>query len=126
MTPISAPRVRGSYTVVPRCTGPEPVMADTLIRKAVRGSQALPNLADYSATCASFNWGVERLALRGLPGGGINIAFEALDRHVQNGRAGQVALRCLSREGVACEFTVRRAGGRGQPLRQCAGRARGG
>ncbi|MEA3221112.1 acetate--CoA ligase [Immundisolibacter sp.] len=80
-------------------------MADTLIRKAARGSLALPNLADYSATCASFNWGVERLALRGLPGGGINIAFEALDRHVQNGRGGQVALRCLSRDGVAREFT---------------------
>ena len=80
-------------------------MSDTLIRKPARGSLALPNLADYATTCASFNWGMERQALRGLPGGGINIAFEAVDRHVQNGRGGQVALRCLSRGGAAREFT---------------------
>ncbi len=80
-------------------------MSDTLIRKPATGNLALPNLADYSAICASFNWGVERLALRGLPGGDINIAFEAADRHVQNGRGGQVALRCLSRGGATRAFT---------------------
>jgi len=85
-------------------------MSDTLIRKPARGDLALPNLADYSAACASFNWGMERQALRGLTGGGINIAFEAVDRHVENGRGRQVALRCLSRAGVAREFTYAQLG----------------
>ena len=80
-------------------------MSDGLIHKTFRADQALPNLADYGAICASFNWGLERQALRGLPGGGLNIAVEAVDRHVQNGRGRQVALRCLSRDSVAREFT---------------------
>ena len=80
-------------------------MSDGLIHKFFRTDQAMPNLADYDAICSSFNWGLERQALRGLPGGGLNIAMEAVDRHVQNGRGVQVALRCLSRGGVAREFT---------------------
>ena len=80
-------------------------MPDTLIRKPARGNLALPNLTDYAAACASFSWAMERQTLRGLPGGGLNIAFEAIDRHVQNGRGGQVALRCLSRSDVVHEFT---------------------
>ena len=80
-------------------------MADTLIRKTATASHALPNLADYAAARSGFSWALKRRALRGLPGGGLNIALEAVDRHVQNGRGGQVALRCLSRGGVAREFT---------------------
>jgi acetyl-CoA synthetase len=80
-------------------------MPDTPIHKSPEPSHALPNLADYGRTRATFSWAMERQALRGLPGGGLNIAVEAVDRHVQNGRGGQVALRCLSRDGAAREFT---------------------
>jgi acetyl-CoA synthetase len=76
-----------------------------LIRKANGAGHALPNLADYDAARAGFSWAMERQALRGLPGGGLNIAVEAVDRHVQNGRGKQVALRCLSRGGAEREFT---------------------
>jgi acetyl-CoA synthetase len=80
-------------------------VSDLLIRKSPLPGQALPNFADYGAMRTSFSWALERQALRGLPGGGLNIAMEAVDRHVLNGRGGQLALRCLSRDGVAREFT---------------------
>ena len=80
-------------------------MPDGLIHKVARANQAMPNLADYEAIRSTFSWGLERQALRGLPGGGLNIAMEAVDRHLQNGRGNQVALRCLSRGGAAREFT---------------------
>ncbi|WP_372718406.1 acetate--CoA ligase [Immundisolibacter sp.] len=79
---------------------------DLVIHKPpASATQALPNQPDYARACAGFSWAVERLALRGLPGGGINIAVEAVDRHLSNGRGKQVALRCLSRNGDAREFT---------------------
>jgi len=40
-------------------------------------------------------WAAARRALDGLPGGGLNIAHEALERHAREPRAGQVALRWL-------------------------------
>ncbi len=45
-----------------------------------------PNLDDYERMRASFDY--ERIVdeLDGLPGGGLNIAHESLDRHVQAGR----------------------------------------
>ncbi len=44
-----------------------------------------PNLDDYKGTRAAFDY--ERVIdeLAGLPGGGLNIAFESLVRHVAAG-----------------------------------------
>jgi acetyl-CoA synthetase len=44
------------------------------------------NLKDYEVEAAKFTWRSARAELAGLPGGGLNIAHEALDRHVQAGR----------------------------------------
>jgi acetyl-CoA synthetase len=60
-----------------------------------RGS-ALP---DPAAARASFNWDQARATLDGLPGGGLNIAHEALDRHVASGHGEQVAIRWLATNG---------------------------
>ncbi|MFI6660682.1 AMP-binding protein [Streptomyces sp. NPDC050523] len=58
-----------------------------------------PNLDDYDKVCAAFSWSGARIGLRGLPGrGGLNIAYEAVDRHAESGRAGAVALRCVARD----------------------------
>ncbi len=54
-----------------------------------------PNLVDYAATCAHFSWDAARRELAGLPGGGLNIAHEAVDRHAQGPRADHVAFRFL-------------------------------
>ena len=57
----------------------------------------VPNLADYAATRAAFRWEDARARLAGLPGGGLNIAHEAVDRHAAGGGT---ALRWIGREGA--------------------------
>jgi acetyl-CoA synthetase len=65
-----------------------------------------PNLADYDAQRRSFSWAKARDELDGLPGGaGLNIAYEAVDRHARGSRADRVALRCLGRDGTRRDFT---------------------
>ena len=46
----------------------------------------------------AFTWEGARAMLDGLPGGGLNIAHEAVDRHVAAGHGGQVAIRWLGRD----------------------------
>lgn len=64
-----------------------------------------PHLADYAATCASFSWESARADLAGLPGDGINMAYEAVERHLAEGRGGKVALRWLGKSGQRREFS---------------------
>jgi acetyl-CoA synthetase len=67
-------------------------------RAPAAGSPA--NLVDYAGTCRSFDWNTARGLLAGLPGGrGLNIAYEAVDRHAGGPRAGRTAFRFLRREG---------------------------
>ncbi len=66
-----------------------------------------PNLADYREARASFTWAGARRKLDGLPGGGLNIAHEAVDRHLAGPRADRLALRWLGRSGEARNFTYR-------------------
>jgi len=58
-----------------------------------------PNLVDYDAACASFAWDRARRALDGLPGGGLNIAHEAVDRHADGPRRNVEALRFVGADG---------------------------
>jgi acetyl-CoA synthetase len=51
-----------------------------------------PNLADYEAVRWSFSWDRARAELDGLPGGGLNIAYEAVDRHLVHGRGDRQAI----------------------------------
>ena len=55
-----------------------------------------PYLDDYGRVCAGFSWQRAQAMLSGLPGGGLNIAHEAVDRHAAGTRAEQVALRWLA------------------------------
>ncbi len=70
-----------------------------LIRKAPTDLRVPPNIVDYEGARADFTWDRARGWLDGLPGGGLNIAHEAVDRHVLAGRGEHVALRCLGRDG---------------------------
>jgi acetyl-CoA synthetase len=71
-----------------------------------RGSlRTLPNLVDYGALCSSFTWQDARKAFAGLPGGGLNMAHEAVSRHVEQGRGQRVAIRHLGRDGSTTELT---------------------
>jgi acetyl-CoA synthetase len=57
---------------------------------------ALPNNGT-TANEPRFDWESARNLLAGLPGGGLNIAHEAVDRHVAEGRGKQPALISLGR-----------------------------
>jgi acetyl-CoA synthetase len=77
-----------------------------VIRKDPAAFPVWPNMADYASACAAFTWADAASALAGLPGGrGLNIAHEAVDRHACGGRADQLALRWLGKDGSARDFT---------------------
>ncbi|MBE7423242.1 MAG: acetate--CoA ligase [Zoogloeaceae bacterium] len=67
----------------------------SIIRKTAADLRLPPNLADYAATRASFSWDAVRAGLAGLPGGGLNIAFEAIERHARGPLRDKVAFRFL-------------------------------
>ena len=65
-----------------------------------------PNMPDYARARREFSWAQARAALDGLPGGrGLNIAHEAVDRHVRAGRGPRVAVRYLPLSGRRQEIT---------------------
>ena len=63
------------------------------------------NLADYEQSASTFSWAQARALLDGLPGGGLNIAHEAVDRHVLAGRGNNLALRWIGRDERVRDFT---------------------
>jgi acetyl-CoA synthetase len=69
------------------------------------GEKTAANLQDYESFAAGFSWDSARALLTGLPGGGLNIAYEAVDRHVEVGRGDRLAIRWLGRDGDIREFT---------------------
>ncbi|NEX62368.1 acetate--CoA ligase [Noviherbaspirillum galbum] len=67
-----------------------------VIRKRAGDLRIKPNWTDYAAERAAFSWEAARAHLAGLPGGGLNIAHEAVDRHAADPRSGsRIALRFL-------------------------------
>ncbi|MGJ5049070.1 acetate--CoA ligase [Bradyrhizobium oligotrophicum] len=63
------------------------------------------NLIDYDQARRTFSWADARALLDGLPGGGLNIAHEAIDRHMKAGRGDKLALRWLGRDDSTRDFT---------------------
>jgi acetyl-CoA synthetase len=62
-------------------------------------------LADYDSYAKTFSWQQARALLKGLPGGGLNIAYEAIDRHVLAGRGDKLALRWIGRNDNIQDFS---------------------
>ncbi len=76
------------------------------IHKVTRSGGAASNLTDYDTAVREFSWDAARARLDGLPGGrGLNIAYEAVDRHANGPLAGRVALRCIAKDGTGTELT---------------------
>ena len=68
--------------------------------------QDLPGASTYADDRASFTWDRARAELAGLPGDrGLNIAHEAVDRHVVEGRGDVTALRCIGLDGSITEIS---------------------
>ena len=76
-----------------------------LIPKTARDLRVLPNLQDYDAQCRAFSWDAARAELQGLPGGGLNMGFEAVDRHARGPLKDRTALRFVSRTAAPLDLS---------------------
>lgn len=65
----------------------------------------MPNLGDYARTCAAFSWQEAERELSRLSSGGLNIAYECVDRHADSPRRDQLALRWLSKAAAARDIS---------------------
>jgi acetyl-CoA synthetase len=71
-----------------------------------KATRVTPNLADYDTARAAFSWAAIRHELQGLPeGSGLNIAHEAVDRHLACPRCLHTALRWLGKDGTTLDLT---------------------
>lgn len=69
------------------------------LRKDPASFPMRPHLLDYEATRSGFSWEAARAGLSGLPGGGLNIAHEAVHRHAWGPHAQRTALRWIGKDG---------------------------
>ena len=82
-------------------------MRPAIIRKPAE-QPVTPNWDDSAEARAAFSWQEQAGELSGLPGGGLNLGFEAVDRHAQGPRRQHVALRILDRNGGRCDISYAR------------------
>jgi acetyl-CoA synthetase len=76
------------------------------IEKPRTGWTVAPNLRNYAQARASFSWEDARSRLSGLFGDkGLNIAYEAVDRHAEGPRRDHVALRWIGKRQETRDFT---------------------
>lgn len=68
-----------------------------MVLQTINKSSAIrPTLTDYDSLYRSFSWDAMRAELSGLPDGkGLNLAHEAVDRHLGSQRANRTAIRWL-------------------------------
>jgi len=68
--------------------------------------RAAANLDNYLWVRHDFSWAhARRYWLTGLPGGGLNIGYEAVDRHLHTERRDKTALRCIDHHGGRTDLT---------------------
>jgi acetyl-CoA synthetase len=64
------------------------------------------NMRNYEVLCKSFNWENEKKNLSGLPDGkGINIAYEAIDRHAESKLQNITAIRWIKKNRQSINFS---------------------
>lgn len=79
-----------------------------IITKTLSSQSVKPNLSDYWQTHREFSWGQIQLELSGLPEGrGLNIAYEAVDRHAFGKNEHRVAIKWLSKTGETRDYTYK-------------------
>ena len=76
---------------------------ETIGKSAAEKEHAL--LPADDAARERISWDDARKAIAGLPGGGLNISYEALDRHVSEGHGERRAIRWLGQDGELRDFT---------------------
>jgi acetyl-CoA synthetase len=77
-----------------------------VIRKRMEDWRVVPNVKDYSATRSAFSWAAARKELDGLPGNrGLNIAYEAIDRHATGALKEHLAIRWIGKRGETRNYS---------------------
>ena len=76
-----------------------------IIDKPEGGQSRQERFAKFERIREQFGWSDARAELDGLPGGGFNIAHEAVDRHATGPRSQQVAIRWLAKTGDGTDIT---------------------
>ena len=64
-----------------------------------------PNIPDHEAMRRTFGWEEIERELDWLPGGGLNVAYEAIDRHCAHGRADKPAMLWEGKGGETEQYT---------------------
>ncbi len=85
-----------------------------VIRKTAADLRVPPMLADYAAQRRAFSWDAAQRELGIQPDGGLNLAWQAVERHAAGAHAHKTALRFLSRGAppLAVDFATLAAGSR--------------
>ncbi|MEE8402110.1 MAG: acetate--CoA ligase [Candidatus Hydrothermarchaeaceae archaeon] len=65
----------------------------------------MPNLEDYKKACSEFEWTDIEKELDGLGDGKLNIAYEAVDRHLKTDRKNKVAFVWEGKDGAQEKYT---------------------
>jgi acetyl-CoA synthetase len=78
---------------------------ETIAKPPVDQFNVRPHLYDYEAQRAAFKWEDVAKELDGLPGGGLNIAYEAIDRHVAHGKGNKTAVIWEGKNGEQETYT---------------------
>ena len=79
---------------------------EEIMKPAVSDMKETPNLVDYQSTKLDFDWFRDGFSgLDWLPDGGLNNAYEAVDRHVNNGKGKQKALIWIGKNGAEETYT---------------------
>ena len=72
----------------------------------VKNKIIAPNLKNYDELYEEFSWRKEQAFLYGLPDGkGLNIAYEAIDRHADNHLKSTIAIRLIRKDKSIQDFT---------------------
>ena len=79
-------------------------MTDAIISKCSK-TRLAANMPDYAATYGSFSWNTAHAMLDGMPDGHLNIAHEAIERHVADGHGAQIAMRWIAKSGARTDYT---------------------
>ena len=80
-------------------------MPELIVKHSTRHAVP-PNLGTYDETYSGFSWEAIRKELSRLPGGtGLNIAWEAVDRHAAGPLRDKVAIRWISKADARVDFT---------------------
>ena len=80
-------------------------MRPNRIDKTPADLRVTPNWPATAAARAAFSWEAEAKGLSGLPGGGLNLAYEAVDRYAAGPLGEHCALRLLFRDGCRREVS---------------------